>query len=693
MSTTRVTVSNENRKIHASAWERACRSATGWCFPSMSSQNPPLPVSRPSTSGKTVGFQQLMGIALSGDRNSLVDAVERVGVSAMMERDELGNTLLHLVAATGDLKMIKLLLRLGVVVDSLNDCAQTAAMVAEDFGNSAISEYLNRKIEEKRQTRRAQAQTLAGAPHDAPENEACEESNFENDYLDAVLNYAIMIGIDAQNEPHLLALAEEGLGAPLPDEWQERDGMYVNIKTSEMRTEHPNDEIFKRRVVEARARALLHAGEERVEVLLQQQPANESCSTSEKDAKGQDEHDNDVASYDEDFEQTQEETEEVSKCQLPVLDDDAMRTMILLQERLKLKTRDMERFGRQTHRAASPDFLPHALPLSGSAYGFTQNSSPAKDRTSSTDDACASASPSPPPPRVNADLAGRSHASSKSEFDRLMKRYMGFSATQAGLLIDDRRERQRAIKEAMKGFQAKYNSITTSLRHFLDSKASDKSRIAATKPVEEAAVTRHAPAVTLPAVPASHKLRAPQLVASPFQESARPPNNPWILPRKFTMLFDPEHMRPSKSDSLYTKLKPAYMQGRSLQSPSVSVALHPSINPHRMSDDNDSYAFMLDPRRRHKLIAKQMARSDRPQCASPWSPELKKSGVWDKNGYLDCNAFLFGDKYIHYNRQNIRQMDLDDELRRKGVRKAEELLWPNPDPYRHLKRGAGAKSP
>ena len=76
------------------------------------------------------------------------------------------------------------------------------------------------------------------------------------------------------------------------------------------------------------------------------------------------------------------------------------------------------------------------------------------------------------------------------------------------------------------------------------------------------------------------------------------------------------------------------------------------------------------------------------------SPELKKSGVWDKNGYLDCNAFLFGEKYVHFSRQNVGQMDLNEELRRKGVQKAEEMLCRNPDPYRHIKKlGAAAKSP
>jgi hypothetical protein len=135
------------------------------------------------------------------------------------------------------------------------------------------------------------------------------------------------------------------------------------------------------------------------------------------------------------------------------------------------------------------------------------------------------------------------------------------------------------------------------------------------------------------------------------------------------------------------------MDGRSLQSPSVSVPLYPSISPNRMSDDNDPFAYLLDPRRRHKLLAKQMERSDRPKCASPWSPELKKSGIWDRNGNLDCNAFFFGDKYVHYNRQYVGQLDLDEEIKRKGVQNAEELLWPNPDPYRHIKKKGTSKSP
>ena len=38
--------------------------------------------------------------------------------------------------------------------------------------------------------------------------------------------------------------------------------------------------------------------------------------------------------------------------------------------------------------------------------------------------------------------------------------------------------------------------------------------------------------------------------------------------------------------------------------------------------------------------------------------------------------------------------DVFEELRRKGVQKAEEMLCRNPDPYRHIKKlGAAAKSP
>ncbi len=309
--------------------------------------------------------------------------------------------------------------------------------------------------------------------------------------------------------------------------------------------------------------------------------------------------------------------------------------------------------------------MPHTVPFSSSIYG---RSSPAKDfpakyqKSSGAPDNvhCASSS---------VHTSGVSAKDNKSEFDRLMKRYMGFSSTQAALTFEDRRRRQLAVKEAIKDMQAKHSNVTTSLRYFLDSKAADK---AATRQLGTTSATNDAPAATLPVMPNSQKARRntsrpPQLSSSPLQASARPANNPWILQRKFTMLFDPQHMKPSKASSVYSKIKPVYMEGRTLQSPSVCVSLYPSISPNRMSDDNDPFAFVLDPRRRHKLIAKQMARSDRSQCASPWSPELKKSGVWDKNGYLDCNAFLFGDKYVHYSRQNVRQMDLDDELKRKGV--------------------------
>jgi hypothetical protein len=611
--------------------------------------------SRPSTSGKAADFQQLLNIALSGDRNAFVDAVERVGVAAMMDRDELGNTLLHLVAAAGDLKMIKLLLQLGVVADSHNDGSETASMVADAFGNSAISEYLNRKILERNPTVTPAVAHSSNTQRDAPVNEGDVGDDFQNEYLDAVLAYAIVLGIDSVNEPHLLAIAEEGLGAPLPDDWQQHDGAYVNIKTSQVQTEHPNDSIFKQRVVEARERsATYHKAEERVEYSREsdfcQQQAEEHSKSDffEEHSKSYHEEGEESASYDEDFDAAPEEDSENNfsvpkesspglieghaKPQDTTLDDEAVRTMILLQERLKLKTRDMERYGRQTHRAVSPDFMPHTLPLSDSTYGKSTKCSPSKDRKASK--------------KQDIERFGTlpTVKSSTSEFDRLMKRYMGFSSTQAALSFDDRRQRQRAVKEAIKGIRAKHDSITASLRQFLDSKALNT--IAAATGANDFA--KNTPNATLPMINASQKeresLRAPQLSASPLQGSARPPNNPWILQRKFTMLFNPEHMKPSKSSSVYAKLKPAYMEGRNLQSPSVSVALYPSINPNRMSDDNDAYAFMLDPRRRHKLIAKQMERSDRPHCASPWSPELKKSGVWDKNGYLDCNAFMFGDK-------------------------------------------------
>jgi hypothetical protein len=324
-------------------------------------------LSRPGTAGS---FQQLTEIALSGDRNGFVDAVERVGVSAMMERDENGNTLLHVVAATGDLKMIKLLLRLGVALDSMNDCHQTASIVAENCGHVAISEYLNRKLREIQPDAAAVA-----LDNDAPVNEddaAHADNDFQKEYLDAVLNYAIVIGIDAMNEPHLLHIAEEGLGAPLPAEWREQDGVYYNVNTSQTQRDHPNDEVFKQRVVDARARGGGHDEREHDQRLptpppplqqqqqQQQQPATFDAAGAAEDEEGEyDEDFEDVAplavshvetdknderaAHDGSVDGVPASTDCASKLLDPVLDADATRTMMLLQERLKLRTRDMER--------------------------------------------------------------------------------------------------------------------------------------------------------------------------------------------------------------------------------------------------------------------------------------------------------------------------------------------------------------
>jgi hypothetical protein len=377
--------------------------------------------------------------------------------------------------------------------------------------------------------------------------------------------------------------------------------------------------------------------------------------------------------------------------------------MMLLQERLQLKTRDMERFGRQTHQAATPQFVPEVLPLLRSSARRSHVSTPAKDQQQ----------PSAALEVTGGDFLPRAQSQNsdlkiRTEFDRLMMRYMGFCSTQPVLSEDLRRQKQLAIKEALKDIQSKHADITTSLRQFLDDKSRDASKI--TRPEGKSAALKKKTATVshtaLPAVQSATKQRAPQLSDSPFTASARPINNTWILPRKFSVLFNPERLQPSKATSRYSKINPTFMEGRSLQSPSVSVPVYPSISPNRMSDDNDAFAFVLDPRRRHKLIAKQTERFDRAQCASPWSPELKKSGVWDKNGFLDCNAFLFGEKYkhnvcslsiclmllryIHFNRQTVQQMDLNEELKRKGVQKAEELLWSNSDSHRHMKRRAAA---
>ena len=77
-----------------------------------------------------------------------------------------------------------------------------------------------------------------------------------------VQQYAAYLGIDAQAEPHLLALAHEALTAALPDGWEEvDDGEHVFFHRAAdkySQYEHPLEEQFKQIIVAYRQSAGRH---------------------------------------------------------------------------------------------------------------------------------------------------------------------------------------------------------------------------------------------------------------------------------------------------------------------------------------------------------------------------------------------------------------------------------------------------
>jgi hypothetical protein len=75
--------------------------------------------------------------------------------------------------------------------------------------------------------------------------------------------YARMLGIDPVEDKEFMHIAEEGLVAPLPEDWvfftdHHGNAMYRNSLTGEVSDTHPNDEIYRRKFQEAKARALGH---------------------------------------------------------------------------------------------------------------------------------------------------------------------------------------------------------------------------------------------------------------------------------------------------------------------------------------------------------------------------------------------------------------------------------------------------
>ncbi|UJR13443.1 hypothetical protein I4U23_000457 [Adineta vaga] len=74
--------------------------------------------------------------------------------------------------------------------------------------------------------------------------------------------YATYIGIDPEKESELLWLAKEGLMKPLPSGWkacQEENGelYYFNFDTGKSSWDHPYDDIYKARVIQAREKKSL----------------------------------------------------------------------------------------------------------------------------------------------------------------------------------------------------------------------------------------------------------------------------------------------------------------------------------------------------------------------------------------------------------------------------------------------------
>ena len=80
----------------------------------------------------------------------------------------------------------------------------------------------------------------------------------EQDEADQIIEFALFIGIDPENEPYLMDLAQEGLQAQTPKHWvhgedSEGNEFYYNKNTNEYLTdEHPNLEIYRQKVAEER---------------------------------------------------------------------------------------------------------------------------------------------------------------------------------------------------------------------------------------------------------------------------------------------------------------------------------------------------------------------------------------------------------------------------------------------------------
>lgn len=90
-----------------------------------------------------------------------------------------------------------------------------------------------------------------------------------------ILEYAEFLGMDPVKDKKYLFLAEEGLKAPLPQEWKpcqnkKGDIYYFNFKTGEQLTDHPCDLFYKKRLNELKQRDLQKAAEKQMALNKQQ---------------------------------------------------------------------------------------------------------------------------------------------------------------------------------------------------------------------------------------------------------------------------------------------------------------------------------------------------------------------------------------------------------------------------------------
>ena len=86
-----------------------------------------------------------------------------------------------------------------------------------------------------------------------------------------ILEYAEFLGMDSVKDRKYFFLAEEGLKAPLPQEWkpcQNKQGeiYYFNFKTGQQLTDHPCDIFYKKRFNELKQRDLQKQAQKQMEI-------------------------------------------------------------------------------------------------------------------------------------------------------------------------------------------------------------------------------------------------------------------------------------------------------------------------------------------------------------------------------------------------------------------------------------------